>query len=60
MMRNNLASIFVLVEIPQGRGRQADLGVDRRIISKWILKQYNVKVCNGFDWLRSEVRDRLL
>jgi hypothetical protein len=32
-----------------------DLGVDRKIILKWILEKQNVVVWTGFIWLRIDI-----
>jgi hypothetical protein len=36
----------------KGRDRQEDLGVDGRIVLKWILGKYGWRVWIGFVWLR--------
>jgi hypothetical protein len=36
----------------RGRDRLGDLSVDGRITLKWILEKRNVKLLNGFNWLR--------
>jgi hypothetical protein len=32
--------------------RLEDLGTDGRIILKWILNKWNIRVCIGFSWLK--------
>jgi hypothetical protein len=40
------------IHSPRGRDHVRDLGVDGRIILKWILKKCGVKVWTGLIWLR--------
>jgi hypothetical protein len=42
------------------RDNLGDIGVDLRIILKWILLKYSVRMCNGLIWLRTESSGRLL
>jgi hypothetical protein len=43
-----------------GRGHKEDLGVDGRIVLKWILEKWGGKVWAGFIWFRTETSGRLL
>jgi len=36
------------------RDRLGDLGVDRRIILRWIFRKWDKGVCTGSSWLRIE------
>jgi hypothetical protein len=36
----------------KGRDHLGDLGVDGKIISKWILGKHNVRFCIEFVWIR--------
>jgi len=36
------------------------VGVDGRIILRWILKKYGGRACSGLIWLRRETISRLL
>jgi len=42
------------------RDKLQDLGVDGRIILKWLLKQWDVGAWTGFIWLRIGTGGRLL
>jgi len=42
----------VLVGRTEGREHLEDLGIDRRIIIKWILKNWFGEARTGFSWLR--------
>jgi hypothetical protein len=44
----------------QGRAHSRDLGVDGRVILKWIFKRLDGKVWNGFIWLRIGTSGELL
>jgi hypothetical protein len=42
----------VLVKKPEGRDHLGDTGVDGRIILRWILRKWDVRVWTGSSWLR--------
>jgi hypothetical protein len=42
----------ILVGKPEGKRPLRNLGIDRRIMLKWILRKLGRKVLNGFFWLR--------
>jgi hypothetical protein len=44
----------------KGRDHLENLGVDWKIIFKWVLWKYDVKVWNGFIWLRIGISFGLL
>jgi hypothetical protein len=48
-MRN---AYSILVEYPAGKRRLGDLGVDMRIILKWIIRKYGGKLWTRCIWLR--------
>jgi hypothetical protein len=49
--RGDMQTQFVSENL-KGRHRSEELGVDGRIILKWILGKYGGKVCTGCTWLR--------
>jgi hypothetical protein len=50
---------FWLIRV-KGRGNSEDLGVDGKIILKWILRKQDAGVWTGFIWLRIGTRGGLL
>jgi hypothetical protein len=42
----------ILVGKPEGKRHSEELGVDGRIILKWILRKLGWKLWTGFIWLR--------
>jgi hypothetical protein len=48
------------LEILKGRVHLEDLGVDRKIILKWILEKESGKLWTGCIWFRTEASDWLL
>jgi hypothetical protein len=49
-----------LSENVMGKDHSEDLSVDRKIILKWILGKYDVKVWTGCIWLRTGTRGWIL
>jgi len=52
-MRN---SCKILLENLKGRVHLEDLGVDGRIVLKWVLQECGVRVWIGFIWLGVQLR----
>jgi len=42
----------VLVGNPEGKNHLEGAGVDRRIILRWIFRQWDVRLWGGSSWLR--------
>jgi hypothetical protein len=45
---------------PRGRDHFEDVGLDRRVIIKWVLKKWNGEAWTGLIWLRIGTGVRLL
>ena len=43
----------ILVGKPEGRNHLEDLGLDGRIIVRWIFRKWNVGVWTGSSWLNT-------
>jgi hypothetical protein len=41
-----------LVRKPEGKNHSEDLGVNGKILLRWILEKQDGKTWNGFTWLR--------
>jgi len=48
------------VEKPEGRDHLEELGIDWRILLKWIFKQWDGVAWTGLIWLRTGTGGRLL
>jgi hypothetical protein len=48
------------LESLKGKDHSEDLGIDERIILKWILGKYGLGVWTGFIWLRMGIGGGLL
>jgi hypothetical protein len=44
----------------KGRDHLGDLVICRRIILKWTIKKYGVRMWNGFIWLRTGTSEGIL
>jgi hypothetical protein len=54
-MHGYMRNVFkFLSETVKGRG----LGLERRLILKWILKKWGLRICTGLNWLKNRVYSR--
>jgi hypothetical protein len=43
---------YILVREPERKDKFGDIGADKNIVLKWILRKQDMRICTGFFWLR--------